>query len=206
MTNDEPVWFETDTDREGVDGLEMAVEQLRHVLEDVYRWKWVILATHNALTCLMCVAVQGSNKLGAMQDRYVKAWNEAYERHERLSSEQEEKLGYLVDFMELFKRVQGPPMTQFGHSRRLRPTSDQRDAVRSLNYWRRQFTHYKPLSLSIEVRGYPDIVEECFGVAEFLALESGNVFWGDDPLIERTRRALEEGRRILAEIKQLYGE
>jgi hypothetical protein len=58
------VWIETDTDREGVDGLEMAVEQLSRVVGgDDYRWKWVIFATHNSLTCFMCVAIERSDKL-----------------------------------------------------------------------------------------------------------------------------------------------
>lgn len=83
------VWIRTDTDREAVDGLEMAVEQMRLVSVDPYRWKWVILAAHNALTCFMCVTVAGSDQLGAMDERYIKAWRNAYDSDKQLSNDQE---------------------------------------------------------------------------------------------------------------------
>jgi hypothetical protein len=198
------VWIRTDTDREGVDGLEMAVEQLRLVASDPYRWKWVIFAVHNALTCFMCLTVEGSDHLGAMDKRYIKAWREAYEKGQPLSPEQEKKLERLADFPELFKRVQSEQwVKRYGHSTPLQPTKDQRRGVTRLNEWRTRFVHYKPVGWSIEVRGFPEIIERCLEVVEFLAFRSGNVFLADE-LPNRVRSALDAARDSLREIERFY--
>jgi hypothetical protein len=155
------VWIETDTDREGVDGLEMTVEHLSHVARgDHDRWKWVIFAVHNALTCLMCLAVEGSDKLGAMTDDCRQAWLEAYRAGELGTKRRKlERMKRLASFMKLFDRVQSDQMMRrYVDSQPLQPTEDQTLAVRRLHRWRNDFMHYKPMSLSIEVRGYPEIV------------------------------------------------
>jgi hypothetical protein len=204
----EDIWIRTDTDREGVDGLEMAVEQLHLVAADPYRWKWVILAVHNALTCFMCVTLEGSDKLGAMDDRYIKTWREACDKGQRPPNQQEnrlKKLERLADFPELFKRVQSRRwVAGYVDSTPLQPTQDQARAVQRLNNWRTSFVHYKPIGLSIEVRGFPEIIERCLEVVEFLAFQSHHVLRGTDELAERTKAALVEARDLLRDINQRY--
>jgi hypothetical protein len=50
------VWLETDYEEESLRTLEFTVEQLTRVIEDSYRWKWVIIALHNSLQAFMVKA------------------------------------------------------------------------------------------------------------------------------------------------------
>lgn len=77
-------WLDTDYETEGVRALEMTVEQLRLVPQDPYRWKWAIIALHNALQAFLVHAVSGSALIEAMTEKFQRRWHEAYERGEIL--------------------------------------------------------------------------------------------------------------------------
>lgn len=79
-------WMQTDYQTEGVLALEMRVERLGKVLEDPYRWKWVILAAHNSLHSFLVAAVSGSDMLWAMTEKYATHWREQYEKGQRPTS------------------------------------------------------------------------------------------------------------------------
>ncbi|MPZ68792.1 MAG: hypothetical protein GEU71_04605 [Actinobacteria bacterium] len=192
------IWMRTDYQHEGVHALEMVVEQLKEVLEDPYRWKWVVVATHNALHAFMVADVSGSDLLGAMTEKYAKHWREQYEK-----GEHPKKPERLADFPELFERTQIQTQ-RFVDARNLDPTESQEDSVGRLNWWRGEFVHYKPKSLSIEVSGFPEIVRDCLDVARFLAFESMYVFRVQDEWSERTERALGEANALLDVIKASY--
>lgn len=111
----------------------------------------------------------------------------------------------LAEFPELFKRVQSRRwVTGYIDSTPLQPTHEQKVAVAALNRWRTGFVHYKPMSLSIEVRGFPRIVERCLEVIEFLAFRSGHVFRIPDELGQRTKSCLAETSGLLREINDVY--
>lgn len=48
-------------------------------------------------------------------------------------------------------------------------------AIHRLGDWRDRFMHFKPMSLTIEVSGFPSICRPCLEVIEYLAFESGHV-------------------------------
>jgi hypothetical protein len=181
--------------------LEMTAEQLVRAAVDPYRWKWIIVGLHNALTGLMALAVERSDLLGAMTDDYAKAWWAANKRGERTDKEPR-----LAPFMELFSRVQSPDrMHRYGHSKALIATTDQTEQMERLNRWRNDFLHWKPVGWNIEVRGYAEMIETCLGVADFLAFECGNVFQsGSDALTRRASAAVESCKGSLKEIRRAY--
>ena len=192
------IWMRTDYRHEGVHALEMVVEQLGEVPEDSYRWKWVVVATHNALHAFMVAAVSGSDLLGAMTKSYARHWREQNERGEHPTMPER-----LADFPELFERTQTQPK-RFVHAKNLKPTDEQKESVGRLNWWRGEFIHYKPRSLSLEVSGFPQIVKDCLDVVRFLAFESMYVFHGQDEWTERTDRALHGAVALLEEINERY--
>lgn len=194
------IWMRTDYEHEGVHALEMVVEQLREVLQDPYRWKWVIVATHNALHAFMVAAVSGSDLLGAMTERYAKHWREQYEKGEHPSMPER-----LADFPELFERAQTQEK-RFVDGKNVDPTEDQETSVGRLNWWRGEFVHYKPKSLSIEVSGFPQIVRDCLDIARFLAFDSMYVFSVHDEWSDRTERAVEEANVLLDAIEAQYSD
>jgi len=60
-------WLETNYETEGERALEMTVEQLKLVLADPYRWKWIIIALHNALQAFLVHVVSGSSQNAATE-------------------------------------------------------------------------------------------------------------------------------------------
>jgi hypothetical protein len=190
-------WMQTDYRTEGVLALEMTVEQLRKVLDDPYRWKWVILAAHNALHSFLVAAISGSDLLGAMTEKYAAHWRERYERGVRPTMAER-----LADFPELLRRAEG--LKGYVDSSPLRPSDEERASAERLNRWRSDFIHYKPGSMSIEVSGFPKIIGDALSLAEHLALRSGHVFRGQDEFSERTEAALREAREFLEEIARGY--
>ncbi len=111
----------------------------------------------------------------------------------------------LAEFHELFKRVQSSRwVAGYIDSTPLQPTDEQKAAIAALNRWRTSFVHYKPMSLSIEVRGFPQIVERCLDVIEFLAFRSGHVFRVANELGRRTESCLADARRLLGKINEEY--
>lgn len=101
MSERDGVWLDTDYETEGVRAMEMAVEQLRQVLDDPYRWKWTFIAVHNALQAFMVVAVSDSDLVGAMTDEYANHWREQYEKGQRPTLPEK-----LAPFLALFARAQ----------------------------------------------------------------------------------------------------
>jgi hypothetical protein len=189
--------MQMDMQEEGVRALEMMVEQLARVPGDFYRWKWVVIAAHNALQAFMAQAVAGSAQIGHMTNAYIRKWHEAYERGERPTTPPR-----VANFMDLFERVQShQDMNRFVGSRKLEPTTEEQDSVSDLNYWRGEFVHYKEGALSIEVSGLPEILHDCLAVVHFLAFECGQVFHSEGELPERAKDALKNAEELLSEIE-----
>lgn len=198
-----PVWMRLDLRTEGTRALEMMLEQLEQVVQgdDPYRWKWVILAAHNALQAFMAQAVAGTTELGHLTDKYQMQWEEAYEKGERPAGEPR-----MAGFMELFQRVQSDRyMKRFVHSKKLQPSRSEAAAVSKLNYWRGEFVHYKKGSLSVEVGGYPAMLNHIIRVIRFLVDESGQVYFVKDELETRTRVAIERADELTAPIQTTDG-
>jgi hypothetical protein len=66
--------------------------------------------------------------------------------------------------------------------------------------------HFKPMSLTIEISGFPNICRPCLEVIEHVAFESGHVFVAADEMAGRTRQALQDIRDELDRIDEAYAE
>lgn len=190
-------WLETDSETEGVLALEMTVEQLSKALDDPYRWKWAIIALHNSLQAFLVHATSGSDKLGAATESYRRRWYEAYERGE--FTEAKERLATVGELMQRARKLKG-----YVYTRSLPPNEEQDRAAARLGNWRDTFIHFKPMGLTIEISGFPDICRPCIDVIEFLAFESGHVWVSRDELAERTRRSIDSAREHLDRIAAVY--
>lgn len=195
-----PVWVRTDDQTEAVHALEMAAEQLEKVLEEPYRWKWVIVATFNSLQAFMAAALQGTAGIGAMRNDYIEQWHEANEKSDRPKMEP-----VLASFNTLWDRCRSDKwICGFIDSSPLTPTAPQAASIASLKKWRDAFIHYQRGSLSIEVGGFPEDIRDSFDVIEFLAFRSGHLFRMEVEMSMRTRAALNDGRAILDSIDSDY--
>jgi len=82
----------------------------------------------------------------------------------------------LISFNEAIKRCQDPNYMRMTYqSKPLQLTDQQNDSIKRLKEdFRDNFEHFKPMGLSIEVSGMPQIAINILNVIRFLALDSGN--------------------------------
>ncbi len=168
------------------------MEQISQVKSDVYRWKWVIIALHNALQGFMVLALRGSSNFHLVKaddaDKYLAAIRGEGEPFPG------EKLDY---FLELYKKIKSKRMKMYVHSQPFKPSANQTRHVKKLHEFRNEFIHFLPKGFSLEVSGMPVVVKDCLSVISFLAFESGNVFW-----VEADEKAGEKVKILIEQISE----
>jgi hypothetical protein len=173
-------WLYTDSEREAVLALAFAEELLPRTTSDSYYWKWLILAIHNSLHAFMVMALSDSDGgLSAATKTSRARWLTAYRAGE---PEPELRLKSVPDLLEALK---SPAMRRFVHSRILVPTDQEGESVLRLHRLRNQFIHFQPMTWYVEIAGLPTLLLDCLSIIEFVAFESGNVWWQDSSLGEQ---------------------
>jgi len=193
-------WLRTDESQESMVSLEMVCEQLSRVRDDPHSWKWVIVALHNALQGYMVMALQGSNYLNIFNKDGSKKWLAYYSQKTGDYPEL-----YVDSFLNLYKKIKNSGlMSRYVHSRPFKPTGTQTESVMILKELRNDFIHYFPGSLSLEVSGFPKMVQDCIDIIAFLAFESRNILWHDEDLEVRTGNLIETIRSHLDTVREEY--
>ena len=190
------IYLKTDAVEEAVSALEMVAEQSARVQEDPYRWKWVILATHNALQGFMVLALRGSNGLLALRDEVAGAWLKA---HREGRSPPQERLD---SFLNLYKKIKSDRLLFYVHSKKFSPQGNQDRSVRKLNSLRNDFNHFLPRLWLIDLGGLPEICLDCLDAIQFLGWQCGNIFWHNETHQERAQKAFAAAREALEKLRQ----
>lgn len=191
-------WLRTDEHEEAVSALESVAEWLHRVERQLGHWRWVVLALHNAVQGFMVLALRGSNGLRPLRDDLAEAWLKAYREGGQYPVEK------LDSFLHLYKKIKSDRMLFYMHSRKFTPTGSQGRSIKKLHSLRNDFIHFLPRSWAIEVSGLPEICLDCLEIIEFLAWESGNIFWHNQNLKTRTENALEDAKVALQHLDSLY--
>lgn len=195
----EDIYLRTDELNEGVRALELAADMLPKVSADVYYWKWVIVAVHDALQCFMVCALKGSAGLDVLRDDVAEKWLEAYRsRSEEFPKE------FLDYFLNLYEKIKGPRMLKFVEGKQFVPHGQQDWSVKKLHSLRNDFLHFKPMQWSLNVNGLPQIVDDCIAIIEFLAFESGNILYTEDDVQSNTRKSIDRVRNETGKLQELY--
>jgi hypothetical protein len=193
------IYLRTDEQVEATASLETAGESAARVANDVYQWRWVVLALHNALQGFMVIALRGSDGLAVLPDRVAAEWLRAY--HAKQPPPQEK----LDSFLRLYAKIKGPRIRQFIHSVPFRPGNSHDWSVKKLNALRNQFIHFLPLSWSLEVSGLPRIALDCVDLVEFLGWRCGNVHWNESSVEQRAKSSTQALRAELSALVSKYG-
>ncbi len=158
MEND-PLIVRVNEVSEPLNSIVMAREFLERSGQDPYYFKWTIIAMHNALQGFMVLALMGTSSLSII--RWKKEYNgkTAYE----VLADPDKKL---VDFLELFKRIQSKQYMQTNEFRGV--TDSINSSIEELNRMRNQFIHYLPLGWSIETQGIAQVLLDSLSVITFL--------------------------------------
>lgn len=179
-------WLRTDEREESVSALAMMRDSTAKVVEDVYQWKWVIIAAHNALQGFMVLALRNGNNLTVMPGKLAGKWLEAYRAEKPLPEER------LDSFPNLYKKIKSKEMEFLVSSKRFQSLEEHDRAVDNLIDLRNDFIHFVPRGWSIEVSGLPEICLRIIEIIRFLGWESSNVLWHEIELRDRADRLINE--------------
>ncbi len=194
------LWLRTNETEEAISALEMLAETAPSLASDSYRWKWAIIAAHNALQGFMVLALRRGNGLLALKDNIAAQWLKAHQEGGQYPVEK------LDDFLNLYKKVKSDRMLCYVHSKKFEATQDHDKAVKTLNKLRNEFIHFVPKGWSLELTGLPEVCLSCLEIIEFLGWESGNILWYEEAHGERAMSVLKRAREFLTDIKQKYEE
>ena len=194
------LFLRTDETEEAISALEMLSEITPFLVKDIYRWKWAIIATHNALQGFMVLALRHGNGLLALKDKIAAEWLKAYREGGKRPVEK------LDNFLNLYKKVKSERMLCYGHSKKFIAKPDHNWAVNKLNELRNEFVHFVPKGWSLELIGLPEICLNCLEIIEFLGWESGNIIFHRENQQLRAMSSLKIAKSVLSEIKKIYEE
>ncbi len=193
------VWLRTDEREESVSSLEMVRDASSKIDEDLFQWKWVIIAIHNAMQGFMVLSLRNGNNFRVMPKKLA---NKCYQAHRENKPWPKERLD---SFPNLYKKVKDEEyMCFFIHSRNL-PSSEENDwAVDKLLELRNKFIHFVPQGWSLEVSGLPTICLNILQIIKFLGWESGNVVWHEPELGKKAESIIIDCENIFHNLKDSY--
>lgn len=170
-----PSFLRIDEKENAIDSLVMTTKFLESVDSDNYRWKWVVIALHNALYGFMICSLTKTNP-------------------ENVCRGKEGSYGSLIGFWDALKCVQSRDhITGYITAHPIQLSDEQTRSIKVLTeLLRNNFEHFRPMGWSIEISGMPDVVISVAEVIENLAFKTGTVFWE-----EHQSRDIENALKIL---------
>lgn len=194
--NSEDEWLSTNELVEAVADFEMFSEQLQRTINDRHRWKWAIIALHSGIQGMMVLALRGGNGLSVLREEDKERWLDWYNGDQ--SNESRPRDLKLADFLTLYKKIKEKWMLMYTRSQKFVARGTQGRSIKDLNRLRNDFIHFTPKVWALEPREFPAMVSDCLEIAEFLAWQSGNVFFPEQDLRERLEAAFASARNSLS--------
>lgn len=217
----------TNEHNEAIAALEFVAELMSRVNQNLYLWKWIVIALHNAVQAYMVLALKGTSPARVVRKDQGKrlALAEAAQRNVSSGFQAQEhesvNVDHLLDtpletdatepsfdelqldkFLNLYKKIKnGHQMGMFTNSRPFKPKGTQTASINELNRIRNNFIHFIPHTRGIDARDLAQITTNCVEVIWFLAFESNNIsFSYDEKLSERTEAYLISIKRAVLEL------
>jgi hypothetical protein len=163
-------WLSLDEVENAIDNLEMC----RHFLtaiESELRWKWTVIAWHQALYGFAISAVQGMDQLSVLVD----------------PGNHESKL---ISIHEALRRCKDSSLLWPGATPLVTTPDEDHALERLIQEFRNSFVHFRAISWSIETSGMPALLKHGFRVVRGIALDSQSVRYYDSDREDRVRAAL----------------
>jgi len=164
-------WIWTDELDDAIDNLEMTAFFLEELPSD-RKWKWAIIAMHQALYGFAICSTTPSDASFALKAP-------------------SNPNSHLISVWTALKRAKDPAWKRWGHSQPLVTSEEEGRAIRKLiKGFRNEFAHFRPKAWAIEVSGMPDIFRRVLRVIKHLALTSDTITYYDEPMQHRTESAI----------------
>lgn len=153
-------WLQLDERANAHDNLNMCEHVLCN-LPDPIRWKWAIIATHQALYGFALAAVQGTNCNSVRKDP--------------MNPESQ-----VISIWEAIRRAKDTQYLWPGGVPLVTTPEEDRSVDRVVNEFRNGFEHFAPAAWSIEVSGMPMLLGRVLRVVEGIAIGTNSVRYWDD--------------------------
>ena len=150
----------------------------------------------------MVLALKGSNGLNVLIEKDKKRWLDWY-RGGRSDKSRPRDLK-LADFLGLYQKIKSDSMKMYMKSQKFIPKGTQGRSIKLLNHLRNKFIHFTPKLWGLELGGLPAMASDCLEIAEFLAWESGNIFWLKHDLEERLKTTFTSAHESLSALEKAY--
>ncbi len=162
-------WLRTNEIEEFVGALEFSAEIICQVNSDITKWKWLILAIHNALqgACVCALRSADTTGISVLDEkcgRRMWHWLDVESRKDQHPPPPKEKL---APMLKLYTRAQDARYLSVP----LPPNPDRDRDVERLNSLRNELIHFVPKGLSVELSGMPQIIRSCCNVIMYLILD-----------------------------------
>ncbi|OQW98216.1 MAG: hypothetical protein BWK73_53025 [Thiothrix lacustris] len=183
-----------------ISSIEIVIENLNQVKVDENRWKWIIIATHNALQNTMVEALWLGNGFRAMTEKSVEKWMRV---HQEKSDKKKYPTLKLANFPELYKRICDKDiMVGYIHSKVFTAEDRHGYAVDKLNKIRNRFIHFELTIWNLNINGIPNIIMDCIDILKFLVQDSNNILIADFQDQDRLNKSIDKLVHILREINK----
>ena len=165
---EEGIWIQADEVTEFMDNLEHVAFLMQYVDDDRAKWKWIILALHNALEGLFVCQLRGNDTIGdtVLDDKSAAALLEKV--HARSDEVPWPKFEKLATMTELFRRAKSPKILP--PENLLSSSKNREHSIKRVNALRNEFDHFVPKGWSLEISGLPAVMGECCDIIEELAI------------------------------------
>jgi hypothetical protein len=174
-------WLHLDELENAIDNLEMVSFFLK-IIKDERKWKWAIIAIHQALYGFAICTSTPTDSSFALRDP-------------------QDNESHLISIWKALDRAKSEEWKKLSISVPLVTSLEEDQAIGKLvKDFRNEFEHFRPKSWSIEVSGMPDIFKHVLRVIRHLALESNSVTYVDEDLERRARSAISALDSCLIEI------
>lgn len=199
-----PIVLRTNERLEAIRSLEKFYQFILEAKEDVYQWKWAIIALHNSAQAFMVLALKGTIDFNVLKPKYKKQWMRYFNSQKQLPMPSEKTL-YLDNFLELYKRTKSDEMNMYVNSKYFLSNPEYDESIEKLNELRNNFIHFIPCGWIVYINGLPRICERLVMFIEFLIVESGNIHnYGDDFEYYRIVQLLTDIKEELKILDNIY--
>jgi hypothetical protein len=170
----EPIWVESNEQKEAARALEMLHVQLISAVIDPYAWKWVILVLHHAVHAFLAASLDTRGEAGRTEARATGPALRVYDHGS--GAELEATPGDLPELYDRMKQVTG-----------FRPPDEVDQDVARLGQYRDALFQRIPARWTLRIDELPHLTQNCLRVVEHLGWNPGHIRWQKETLTDLAR-------------------
>ncbi len=146
-------WLETDERQEVFVTLSACHDFLQRASAEIYYWKWVFIALHNAVQGTMVVALKQSDGFGPIRENIRRKWYKEYAETGTPPPIEEKLLWFLA----LYDKIKESGTLQGHEVSPYSPPGNQDWAMKKLNEIRNEYIHFTPKGWHLDLTDAPDL-------------------------------------------------